>query len=296
MVGVIRTFETWNKKGEAMSNEQTQEVPGCPTHPQSGTWYRKVTGSDKAEPTCSTCGTPFDANLRSQFGTPAKAPTIRTFDFYREIAERTDDLSQDLHYQAGCLCEESGEFIGLVKKVTWHGHAFTEEMRAAMVEELGDILYHLDRAAQRIGRTLGQVAEMNYLKRMERYKDGFSKSASINRSQTLNQWSPRREMYLEAHRVVTEKPSIVPSGTYVPQNSPCPATEWPKDWLVYCQDLIKNLHNSFEFARIYVAKNVFNDLRERLGMELSEEITTFLLGEKIVVLDPSYSDGTVVPK
>jgi NTP pyrophosphatase (non-canonical NTP hydrolase) len=295
MVGVMfepeveRAFENWNEKGEAMSNsEPSRNMSGCPVHPQSGTWYRKVTGSDKAEPTCSTCGTPFDANLRSQFGTTAEAPTVRTFDFYREIAERTDDPSQDLHYQAGCLCEESGEFIGLVKKVTWHGHAFTEEMRAAMVEELGDILYHLDRAAQRIGRTLGQVAEVNYLKRMERYKDGFSKSASINRSQTLNQWSPRRETDIETHRVV-------PSFTFRIE-TPCPATEWPKDWLVYCQDLIKNLENSFEFARIYVAANVFNDLRERLGMDLSEETTNFLLNKKIVVLDPSYSDGTVVPK
>lgn len=287
---VERAFEKWNEKGEAMSNEQAQDVLGCPVHPQSGTWYRKVTGSDKAEPTCSTCGAPFDVNLRSQFGVPTEVPTVRTFDFYRKIAERTDDLSQDLHYQAGCLCEESGEFIGLVKKVTWHGHAFTEEMRAAMVEELGDILYHLDRAAQRIGKTLEQVAEANYLKRMERYKDGFSKEASINRL-------PSRSNLMEAiHRTATDKPSIVPSGTYVPQNSPCPATEWPKDWLVYCQNLIKNLRNSFEFARIYVAKNVFNDLRERLGMDLNEETTTFLLNEKIVVLDLSYSDGTVVPK
>ena len=145
----------------------------CPTHPQSDVWRHPE--GDR----CAICGYFLDGRTPP----PAEASLVRTFARYRDLVDRTDspDGRFPLEYHAGCLCEEAGEFFGKVKKVVYHGHLRDEAMLAKMREELGDVMWYLDRCAERIGTTLEQVAAENAQKLERRYPGGFSKSASQNR-------------------------------------------------------------------------------------------------------------------
>ena len=153
----------------------------CPLHPQSIVWNHP----DGAR--CGICGYFFDGREPR----PAEAPVVRTFAHYRELASRTDG-DFGLEYYAGCLCEEAGEFFGLVKKVVYHGHPLDEAKLIKMREELGDALWDLDRAAKKIDATLDQIAAENDAKLRLRYPDGFSKAASINRQEMQGKNKPHK--------------------------------------------------------------------------------------------------------
>jgi NTP pyrophosphatase (non-canonical NTP hydrolase) len=142
----------------------------CPKHPQCRVWD-SATG-----PRCSVCGDMLD-------GRPPPEPEpliIRTFETYRRLIT-SDDHKFPLEYHAACVCEEAGELYGKVKKVVYHGHPLDDAMRAKMIEEAGDVLWYLDRAMDRIGVKLEDVAARNIEKLRRRYPDGFTKEASRNR-------------------------------------------------------------------------------------------------------------------
>lgn len=84
----------------------------------------------------------------------------------------------EMIYAALCLCEEAGEFGGLVKKYARHGHDFD---RDAFEKELGDALWYLNFCAFLIGSDLETVAKKNIAKLKQRYPEGFSKDASRKR-------------------------------------------------------------------------------------------------------------------
>ena len=77
------------------------------------------------------------------------------------------------------LAGEAGEFANMVKKMTAHGHTFDPE---ALKDELGDVLWYLAEAATASGLSLGEIADQNVKKLLERYPDGFSEDKSRNRS------------------------------------------------------------------------------------------------------------------
>lgn len=147
----------------------------CPRHPQSGVWHHAE--GDR----CPICATFFDGRQAP----PTQPSEVRSFANYRELVARSDKASFPLEYHAGCLCEESGEFFGKVKKVVYHGHARDEAMLAKMREELGDALWYLDRCAHRIGATLEEVAAENIAKLKRRYPEGFSNADSVARVDAL---------------------------------------------------------------------------------------------------------------
>ena len=76
------------------------------------------------------------------------------------------------------LCGEAGEAIDLVKKHLHQGHALD---RQALAKELGDIAWYLAETAYALEIPLEDILKANLAKLKERYPDGFSRDASINR-------------------------------------------------------------------------------------------------------------------
>ena len=67
-----------------------------------------------------------------------------------------------LAYQALGLANESGEFVGKIKKIYRDkGGVITEEEVQALVGELGDVLWYLTQICTELGVTLEDVAEAN---------------------------------------------------------------------------------------------------------------------------------------
>lgn len=72
-----------------------------------------------------------------------------------------------LHCAMG-IAEEAGEAVGVVKRHIGYGEPLDREK---LVRELGDLLWYLARAADEVGVTLDQVAEVNVAKLRARYPD-----------------------------------------------------------------------------------------------------------------------------
>ena len=104
---------------------------------------------------------------------------------FREIAE-TEIMGYEgnlmvtkgLSYVALGLTEEAGEFAGHLKKALRDDDGFvTFERRERLLDELGDVLWYVSRAANELGWSLQLIAERNVEKlqsRKERGKIGGS--------------------------------------------------------------------------------------------------------------------------
>ena len=77
------------------------------------------------------------------------------------------------------LSGETGEVADLIKKYIYHGHDLDRE---ALALELGDVMWYIVELSSAIGYDLNTIAEKNLQKLSKRYPEGFSKEASINRS------------------------------------------------------------------------------------------------------------------
>ena len=105
---------------------------------------------------------------------------------YETLATRTANHAQDadLFLAALGLCGESGEYADLVKKHRFHGHPIDLDK---MTSEIGDILWYCAAAcralalASGVSISLEDVARQNIAKLQERYPEGFSHEASLNR-------------------------------------------------------------------------------------------------------------------
>ncbi len=101
---------------------------------------------------------------------------------YAELAMRTKNRdikqAQALVEAAMGAAGEAGEFVNQVKKVIFHQHDADPE---ELAKELGDILWYVARGADALGIPLEEIARRNIRKLWERYPDGFSAQASINR-------------------------------------------------------------------------------------------------------------------
>lgn len=75
---------------------------------------------------------------------------------------------------------EAGEVSDPIKKHLFHGHPL-EIIK--LLKELGDVLWYIAEIADAAGFTLEDVARWNIKKLEERYPDGFSEEASINRKE-----------------------------------------------------------------------------------------------------------------
>jgi len=123
---------------------------------------------------------------------------INELNDYQEKALRTwknaGSLEMRLQNVALGLAGESGEVADAVKKAIHHGHGFSQGYITAgnpkaipvkeVAKELGDIMYYVSVGAHELGYTLQEIAEININKLANRYPEGFSVEASINRVDT----------------------------------------------------------------------------------------------------------------
>ena len=106
---------------------------------------------------------------------------MKTFNEYQELSARTANPHDNelANYGLG-IAGEAGEVADLVKKSLFHGHKVDQEN---IKKELGDVLWYMTQLARLVGITLEDVAAANIAKLKERYPDGFSVEASINRKE-----------------------------------------------------------------------------------------------------------------
>ena len=86
--------------------------------------------------------------------------------------------SEELICGAMGLNGEAGEVVDLLKKCIFHGHKFVKE---DLVKELGDVLWYVALICDSLGIPMEEVMEKNIKKLKERYPEGFTEKASINR-------------------------------------------------------------------------------------------------------------------
>lgn len=105
----------------------------------------------------------------------------------REIADSID-LSADnvmlLTVFALGVTGEAGEVADAVKKVIGHGHPLN---RAAIIKELGDVLWYVAAISHVLGSSLDEVAAGNVTKLRARFPEGFSSAASRARADVQNE-------------------------------------------------------------------------------------------------------------
>lgn len=101
-----------------------------------------------------------------------------TFAEYQKLAMRTA-ADSPIECAALGLCGEAGEFADLLKKHLYHGHPLIHD-RAT--KELGDVLWYVALACERLGVSLEAVARANIEKLLKRYPEGFSTKASLARA------------------------------------------------------------------------------------------------------------------
>ena len=82
------------------------------------------------------------------------------------------------------LAGESGEFAEIVKKLNWHGKDLTDELRAHMQKELGDIIFYWMMCCQAMKLDANEVIKANVAKLEARYPEGhFSVERAENRAE-----------------------------------------------------------------------------------------------------------------
>ena len=97
-----------------------------------------------------------------------------TFEEYQRRASETALYPQrlkNLEYPTLGLAGEAGEVANVVKKIQRDfGGKLTDETRAKLKDELGDVLWYISACADELGLTLEQIAEFNVEKLAARHK------------------------------------------------------------------------------------------------------------------------------
>jgi NTP pyrophosphatase (non-canonical NTP hydrolase) len=76
----------------------------------------------------------------------------------------------NLEYPTLGLAGEAGEVANIVKKIQRdYGGEITEEIRAKLKDELGDVLWYISACADELGLTLTEIAEFNVAKLAKRH-------------------------------------------------------------------------------------------------------------------------------
>ena len=107
-----------------------------------------------------------------------------TLNDYQFLAQRTSrkDLLPSEHIMNGMLglAGEAGECCDLVKK---HNFQDGRNIKDALKDELGDVLWYVSEAASALGLALEEVAQHNIEKLKRRYPDGFDVERSLHREE-----------------------------------------------------------------------------------------------------------------
>ena len=95
------------------------------------------------------------------------------FDEYQDAASVTalyPKRLSNLEYPTLGLAGEAGEVANIVKKIQRDfGGEITDETRAKLKDELGDVLWYISACADELGLTLEEIAEFNVGKLAKRH-------------------------------------------------------------------------------------------------------------------------------
>lgn len=95
------------------------------------------------------------------------------FEEYQELASRTalyPGRLNNIEYPTLGLAGEAGEVANIVKKIQRDsGGVVTDETRAKLKDELGDVLWYISACADELGLTLTEIAEYNVGKLSKRH-------------------------------------------------------------------------------------------------------------------------------
>jgi NTP pyrophosphatase (non-canonical NTP hydrolase) len=95
-------------------------------------------------------------------------------------AQYTDDEIM-LVWNALGLTGEAGEVADTIKKAVFHRHPLD---RAALIKELGDVLWYVAALCTKLDVPLSEVMALNVEKLRQRYPAGYSSEASKSRGNT----------------------------------------------------------------------------------------------------------------
>ncbi len=95
------------------------------------------------------------------------------FEEYQTEASQTAHYPRrmaNLEYPTLGLAGEAGEVANIVKKIQRDlGGQITDEVRAKLQDELGDVLWYISACADELGLTLEQIAAFNVNKLAQRH-------------------------------------------------------------------------------------------------------------------------------
>lgn len=125
-----------------------------------------------------------DLAMRTNDGACSARVSAKLDEFYSQLLklENNENLYDPGELLNGALglTGEAGEVSDMIKKYIFHGHDLTPE---DIIKELGDVCWYLALMCTAIGVSLEYVMEQNIEKLKRRYPEGFSESASINRTE-----------------------------------------------------------------------------------------------------------------
>jgi len=90
----------------------------------------------------------------------------------------------DLLHMAVGISDEAGEVLGQAKKAFFQGHPWKKDK---VIEEVGDLLFYLNRFIHLHGVTLSECIEANVVKLNARYPNGWDPDKSLNRDTSNEQ-------------------------------------------------------------------------------------------------------------
>ena len=106
-----------------------------------------------------------------------------------DLADRLVELNREganierLTTAAVGMSAESGEFLGIVKKMVFQGKPWSDSNREHLLIELGDVMWYVANACIALGVDFEEVLEMNVKKLEKRYPTGtFDIYKSENRA------------------------------------------------------------------------------------------------------------------
>jgi NTP pyrophosphatase (non-canonical NTP hydrolase) len=94
---------------------------------------------------------------------------------YQRLSRRTAEYPREawLAYPALGLAGEAGEVAEHAKKaIRDEGGSLSNERKAAMSKELGDVLWYVAQIATELGLDLGEIADQNLQKLLSRQRRG----------------------------------------------------------------------------------------------------------------------------
>lgn len=103
---------------------------------------------------------------------------------YQRLSRRTAEYPREawLAYPALGLAGEAGEVAEHAKKaIRDDGGAVSDDRRAAMAKELGDVLWYVAQIATELGLDLDQIAEGNLEKLLSRQQRGVLSGSGDDR-------------------------------------------------------------------------------------------------------------------